>query len=567
MQRATVIAAAALTLVFAGVLIYFGMQEEFGVLFSNLKEEEAQAIIEKLKTGNIPYQLSNGGSVISVPQANITELRLQMAADGSLAGGQVGFDIFDKNSFGATDFAQQVNYQRALTGELVKTLEGMSEVQTARVHITPARDSIFTEKQESAKASVVLHMRNNREMSRERAQAVANLLASAVEGLKTSDVSVMDSKGRMLLSPTREGDAGEADRVGSHLEIQNKLEAELAWRVITLLEPITGKDKVRANVSASMDFSEVEETQEKYNPQSAVPRSVQTSSEVRNNPQNQGGVVGPRANDPATAPLPPPAAGAAGANPAAANPGADQRSASNTIYEIDKSVRKVMDKGGRLQRLSVSVVVDNPKLDNKPVPRTPEELKKMQDLVAAALGIDAKRGDQIVVDAISFDPPKQDEPMSFMQKNKDLVKVGIKYGSLILATLLLFFLVIRPARKAISEALKPAPLLLEASKAPGGSLPEGTALATAGSTEEQAKLPASEEDAAALVLEKKEAEGPAPITVAELEAEIMKEMESKGPEVKRTLAIKNLLVDQSKKDASVLAMTIRGWLQEKDKKG
>jgi flagellar M-ring protein FliF len=242
-QRVTIGVAAVVTLGLIIALVFFGTQPEYGVLFSDLKTADAQTIVEKLKAGNVPYRLTNGGTSISVPSDRVAELRLQMAAAGVLSGGHVGFDIFDKGNFGATDFAQRVNYQRALEGELARTLEGMDEVETARVHVTPARESIFTEKAEHAKASVVMRIRQNRELSRERTEAVVNLVASAVEGLDPGDVSVMDTRGRVLSSPSRGNNAWErgTNAFNSHLEARQRLEADTAARVVALLEPITAR--------------------------------------------------------------------------------------------------------------------------------------------------------------------------------------------------------------------------------------------------------------------------------------------------------------------------------------
>ena len=164
-------------------LIYYGSQPEYGVLFSDLKPADAQTIVEKLKTENVAYSLSNGGTTIQVPTANISELRLKMAGTGVLSGGHVGFDLFDKTNFGATDFTQQVNYRRAIEGELSRTLEGMDEVESVRVHITPKKESVFSEKEEGAKASVMLRVRQGKELSSERTEAIVSLVASSVEGL------------------------------------------------------------------------------------------------------------------------------------------------------------------------------------------------------------------------------------------------------------------------------------------------------------------------------------------------------------------------------------------------
>lgn len=572
-QRSTIGVAAVATLGLLGALIYFGTETEYGVLFSELKTGDAQAILEKLKTANVPYKLSNGGTAISVPQERVPELRVQMAADGALSGGHVGFDIFDKNSFGATDFAQRVNYQRALEGELARTLEGMDELETARVHITPARESIFTEKAEKAKASVVLRVRRGREISRERTTAITHLVASAIEGLEPGEVSVMDSQGRVLSAPKRDKAAwtDNADEFNSHLEARQRLEANTAARVVALLEPVIGQGRVRAEVSADLDFSQIEQTAEKYDPKSSVIRNQQTSQETRNSklPSN-GGVVGARANDPTTPPTDPQA------TPTPATPLGDQRAASNTNYEIDKTVTRTVDDGGRLQRLSVSVVVDNPIVNGKATPRPEDELKKLQELVAAAVGINTERGDQIAVKSIAFDQPVAVNP-TFMERYGYLLPNVIKYSSLLLVALLLGFFVLRPAQQAIHKALLPPPeqkLLPPSSEeaaltvAQAINADETGALEAGGSNAsgEPAALPAASEGDIMVEMETHDGESLAvttPRTVAELEAEIARELDSNVPELKRTQAIKNQLVELGARDPEMLARTIRGWLEEK----
>jgi flagellar M-ring protein FliF len=566
-QRSTIVGAALATVGLLGALLYFGTEPDYGVLFSELKTGDAQAIIEKLKTANVPYKLSNGGTAISVPQERVPELRVQMAADGALSGGHVGFDIFDKNSFGATDFAQRVNYQRALEGELARTLEGMDELETARVHITPARESIFTEKAEKAKASVVLRVRRNREISRERTLAITHLVASAIEGLEPGDVSVMDAQGRVLSAPKRDKAAwaDNADEFNAHFEARQRLEANTAARVVALLEPVIGQGRVRAEVSADLDFSQVEQTAEKYDPKSSVIRNQQTSQETRNSklPPN-GGLVGARANDPTAA------AAAPQPSPSPSPLVGDQRSAATTNYEIDKTVTRTVDDGGRLQRLSVSVVVDNPIVNGKAAPRPEEELKKLQELVAAAVGINTERGDQIAVKSIAFDQPVTVNP-TFLERYGYLLPNVVKYSSLLLVALLLGFFVLRPAQKAIHKALLPPveqKLLPPSSEEAALTVAEAITAAEKQSLNgngELAALPAAFEGDRMVETQTPE-NGTltirTPRTVAELEQEIARELDSNVPELKRTQAIKNQLVELGSRDPEMLARTIRGWLEE-----
>jgi flagellar M-ring protein FliF len=517
-----------------GALVYYGSQPEYGVLFSDLKPADAQAIVEKLKTANVQYKLTNNGTVVSVPSDRVTELRLQMASSGALSGGHVGFDIFDRTSFGATDFTQQVNYQRAIEGELARTIEGMNEVESARVHITQPHDSLYSEKTQRAKASVMVRMRQDRALSRERTEAVVSLVASAVDGLDPADVAVMDTQGRLLSSASSAG-GGDAGAFSSHLEARRKLEAETAARIVSLIEPVTGVGHVRSDVAADLDFSQVEQTEEKYDPKSQVIRSQQTSQESRNASNGgQGNVVGARANDPTLANPP-----VQTTKPATSG---DQRVATTTNYEIDKTVKRTTGGGGRINRMSVSVVVDYKTVSGVATARTNDELTKIQNLVSAAVGIDTNRGDQIVVQTIPFDQPTVEvRNPTFLEKNNDLIRTAIKYAALVIAAVLLLIFVIRPAKKALKIASK-APRMLPASdRHPALALPPGSEMVRRGDLEN-------------------------PRTVAEIEADmeaqVAREMSQFAPDVVRAGALKKQLIEKSRKQPETVAMTIRGWLQE-----
>lgn len=541
-QRVAVAGGVAATLAVIVALVYYGSRPEYGVLFGNLKAEDAQAVVEKLKAAGVPYQLLNGGTTVSVPQERVSEMRLQVASTGALSGGHVGFDLFDKNSFGATDFTQQVNYQRALEGELARTLEGMDEVEAARVHLTRPQESLFADKERRAKASVVLHVRQNRELSRERTDSVVSLLASAVEGLDPSDVSVLDARGRLLTAGRRQdGPASETGAFNSHLEARRRFEQETAARVISLIEPVTGAGRVRADVAAELDFSRVEQTEEKYDPKSAVIRSQQMAQDSKSTggAPAAGGVSGVRANDPAAPPAE--AAPSVQAAPSA------QRVASTTTYEIDKTVRRTVGAGGTLTRLSVSVVVDYKAVEGVTTARTSEELQKIQQLVAAAVGTNETRGDQVVVQSIPFNQPTPEAgAQGLLEKHRDLLPVAIKYSLLLLGALFVLLFVLRPMRRALKAVVRPA------EAAPP--------LLTSGIAERMGALPAGELSGTPQLNE-------TPRTVAEIEAQMEAEVArevaaSLVPEVKRTSAIRKQLAERSNNEPELVAMTIRGWLQD-----
>lgn len=546
------VGSAVATVALIGAMVYYASQPEYGVLFSDLKAEDAQNIVEKLKASNVPYSLANNGTTIQVPHEKISELRLQIASAGALSGGHVGFDLFDKTSFGATDFAQQVNFRRAIEGELAKTLEGMEEVEGARVHISPKKESVFTEKSEGAKASVMLRVRQGKELSTERTDAIVGLVSSAVEGLDPSNVSVLDSRGRLLTSGrSKNGTFSDAGAFNAQLESKQKFEQETAARVIALLEPVVGENRVRADISADVDFSQTEQTEEKYNPQSQVVRSQQNSQETRNSPrQNPPLAVGARANDP-TAPPP------AGANAnTQQNNLADQRASTTTNYEIDKTTKKTIGGGGRINRLTVSVVVDNKTVEGVDAARTPEEVKQIQDLVSGAVGFDQNRGDSVVVQTMTFDKPAAlaDNPKGFLETNKQLISSAMKYGALLLIAGLIFFFVIRPARKALKLAAATAE--------------EQKLLASAEATTDETAKDGEKRLGEANMPKQLEDNGLPEITpmmtVAELEARLLNGNEEFeiDEEFSRVEAIKNEVTEQTLREPEVVVSTLRGWLRE-----
>jgi flagellar M-ring protein FliF len=426
-------------------IVFYGSQPDYAVLFSELKPMDAQAIVEKLRTAQVPYRLSGGGTTISVPSEQVTELRLQVASSGMLSARHVGFDLFDKTNLGVTDFMQQVSYQRALEGELARTLEGMKEVENARVHITRARESVFTDKTEPAKASVMLALKAG-DLSVARTNSIVSLVASAVEGLSPENVAVLDTNGKVL---TKNNNEKETDAVEWMLNTRRKFEMDAADRVVALLEPLVGVGHVRADVTADFDFNKVEQTEEKYDPKSAVMRTQQTAEEFKNNATAPGGVAGTRANDPNNpAPALQPEATANG----------DGRSATATSYEIDKTTKRIVGNGARINKLSVSVLLDKGQTTAVASGNEAEDVKKIQELVVAAVGIDSARGDLISVQMLPFQKTPVAAPLPWYEQYRDLIKLGIKYGGLTLVALLLMLLVIRPAYRAIRIAAQPPPL-------------------------------------------------------------------------------------------------------------
>ncbi|MFY9227588.1 MAG: flagellar basal-body MS-ring/collar protein FliF [Blastocatellia bacterium] len=553
------------TLAIIGLLVFYSSEPEYSVLFTSLKPSDAQKVVEKLKSSQVSYKLSDYGTTISVPNAQVLEMRLQVAGSGILSGGHVGFDIFDKNSFGATDFSQQVNYQRALEGELARTLESMYEIKSARVHITKMRESVFVDKVEPSKASVMIDLATTR-ISPERTEAIVSLVSSAVEGLTPENIIVTDTQGRLLAGGRNSQNINSLNALDKLMETRRSLELDISERVVSLLEPITGEGRVKSNVIAEIDFNQVEETQEKYDPKSAVVRAQQLAQEIKSSPILPLGVAGVRANDPITTPTPTP-------DPTAVN--SNGRSANTTTYEIDKTTKKIIGTGGQLTKISVSVLVDEQTTKGK---RTPEELEKIQELVVAAVGINTTRGDQVAVQMIPFNQTTAvNIPSTWLEKNRDLVKIGIKYGAIFLVSLLLILMVIRPA----IQTFKPAsPAIAEQTLLPAATVTEVSLVE--GNKEisnKEAKLLKDNNDKIqenennenneieSLIIDK-------PRTVAELVAAVdqtegkskedkPKDDLSQIPNVETELnAIRMQIISYSKKDPAKVAMTIRSWLRK-----
>ncbi len=594
---------AAITVLGLGAILYFANETEYGVLFSDLRPEDASRITERLKQDKVPFKLASSGTTIMVPADKVSELRLQTAGAGLLAGGHIGFELFDKSSFGVTDFTEQINYKRALEGELARTIEGLNEVAQARVHITLPRESLFTEQTERAKASVVLHLKPGRTLSQSAAHSISMLLSSAVQGLEPANVTVLDSQGQILSAQRKES---ETDATLSHFALKQKFERDLAQRLISLLEPVVGVGKVRADVSAVMDFTRNEQTEENYDPQKVALRSRQVSEEGS---QAQGavasGIPGTRSNAPTQAAATPTPAGTA--SPATTNTTRNTtRFSETTNYEVSKLIRHTIDHIGTIKRLSVSVLVDNKALESngkaqtpQSAPRSAEEIKQISELVAAAVGADPQRGDQIVVHNIAFGVPAETTSPSFWERYRDLIKTGIKYAAMVLLALMIILFVVRPMRQLL--VLTPETRQLPAAATPmlePAAIVEGQEVATAVKQlgEAPESLPSLEQASAAAIevtepaltaQEKPPAESIAgdalaggsltdakPLAADEepleqlrrLEAEIERELdaEAAAASVNRTVILKRRLIEQMKREPEIVVETVRDWVHESD---
>jgi flagellar M-ring protein FliF len=412
-QLVSIAAAFVGVVVIVGASAYWINKPDMVLLADGLDSESASAVVTKLKAAKVAYELGSDGRSIRVPAERVNELRLQVASDGFPSAGRIGFELFDKTSFGTTDAQEQVNYQRALQGELERTISTLSEVASARVHLTMSKDSLFSDQSQPAKASVMLRLKTNRPLSDATVRGIAGLVSNSVESLRPESVAILDTYGRLL---SRADENGQAPS-GLQLDRQLQIERDLSTRVVALLEPVVGPGKVRVNVSARLKADAEEETEERWDPTTVV-RSRQTNVEADQRAGISGGagVVGARANLPE---------GASAALPAPSREpvmNGTSRNSETTNYEVSKLTRHRLSPQGQLARLSVAVIVDDAHVGAAPAapgvppakgtPRTPDEIQRIQKIVAAAVGLDQQRGDQLTVENMAFDAPVDDTPVA-----------------------------------------------------------------------------------------------------------------------------------------------------------
>jgi flagellar M-ring protein FliF len=417
--------AAAGVVALAVVLMLWARTPDYRPLFTNLEDRDGGAIVAALTQMNVPYKLSDSGNAILVPGDKVHEARLQLAQQGLPRSGEAGFELMDQTRFGASQFTEQINYQRALEGELVSSIQGLHAVQQARVHLAIPRESLFVRDRQPPTASVLLTLYPGRSLSESQVAAITWLVSSSVPHLTSDKVSVVDQNGRLLTAPS--GEAG-ADNTRRHLV--DDIEQRTVQRILTLLNPLLGAGNVRAQVSADVDFAQREQTSEVYRPNrkpgEAAVRSEQTSSSVQNNVLPPEGVPGALTNQPplnATAPIvttpanqnpaagnapnqgnPAPGATAqnnlsttqAGSNATAAAP-SNSRSDATINYEVDRTISHTKDPLGTLRRLSVAVVVNYRDNDGTPEALPPTDMEKLNELVKQAMGYSADRGDTLSV--------------------------------------------------------------------------------------------------------------------------------------------------------------------------
>jgi len=440
-----------------GIMLIVNLANSFnyGVLFSNLSQQDSGKIMEKLKERKIAYKIEGGGSIIKVPESMKNELRIEFASQGLPEGGGVGFEIFDKTSLSSTDFVQRINYVRATEGSLARTISSLNEVMSAKVHIVLPKRSVFIEDQEEAKASIAVKLRPGAMLSRTIIPAIIHLTAQAVEGLSVHNIAVIDMNDGVLLSKPSSGNLDQFDELSTNqMSYQNKMEKSLEAKVKNQLEPVIGMGKVKPNVTLELDFDKIESNEHKVDPTGKVIISETTQSSKSTGPTKSGGVPGTGSNV---------AQGATQGNNQAVTtkPESGKTNKAVTNYDVYKKKTHIVKALGTIKRMSVAVTVDNISSiaadgTETNTPLTPQQIIEIKNLVQAAVGYNQARGDIITIFNKAFNKTDELKYNNEVEaaKSQELIDKAIKYGTYLIAVLLLFFFIVRPIMKKVNSVIK-----------------------------------------------------------------------------------------------------------------
>jgi len=524
------------------VFSHWNRERDFRPLYSELSAEDAAAVLAKVRESGAEFRLSESGTVVLVPSARVAELRLQLAAAGVPKSGRIGYELFDKTNFGASDFTEQVNYHRALEGELERSVMSLAEVEQARVHITFPKDSIFLESRAPAKASVLVKLRPGAQLSAQNVAAICQLTASAVEGLAPEAVSVVDMRGNLLNRARKPSSPDDPEPSEAALDYKQKIEHDLLAKINNTLDPLLGADKFRATASVDCDLSSAEQNDETYDPSKSVMVSSQKTEDV------SGGAIA--SGTPGTASnLPRPTS-----RPSTGGNAVTRRS-ENISYQSSHTERHVRLPEGAIKRVSVALLVDSDvrwegsgaKARRIVSPPPAEKLKTIHDLVAGVIGFTPDRGDQLVVETLPFestlnppamtDAPKTSAPASQPAGLEQLLKskffvVGVGVGLAVFAALL--FVVIR---------------LVRGSRGPRAEVDGPQQIPAAGSSPESLQKQIETQLAEQTALRQKQ----------ELEALNALKL---PPLTKKTEVLTKHIAEQAKKDSASMAHVLRAWIDE-----
>ncbi|MUM78031.1 flagellar M-ring protein FliF [Pseudodesulfovibrio sp. F-1] len=434
--------AVSVVLAFA-LMIYWMNKPDYKVLMTNLYPEDASRVVGMLQSAKERYKIDDNGSTILVPADRVYELRLKVAGEGNLHGQGIGFEIFDDVKIGQTDFVQHINFQRALQGELSRTISEFPQIDQARVHLVIPKKSLFIEDQMPPSAAIILQLRDNTKLAPNEVQGVVNLVSMAVEGLQPKNITVTDMKGRPLYTP--EDDSSGLALSSTQLDFKADMENTTQRRIMELLGPVVGPDKVIARVNADLDFSQKTIRKESFDPDGSVVRSETRSEETTAGAASLAGgepdanfrgdgFTGTRTTQDST------------------------RESRTTNFEINRQEENIIAPVGELKRLSVAVIVDGTwRTDEETgksvyVPRSEEELERIRNLIAGAVGFDSIRGDSIEVSNISFGEPTLFDGDSLM---RTMLEYAQRLGKPFLNGLLIFLFLILVVRPVIMALIRP----------------------------------------------------------------------------------------------------------------
>jgi flagellar M-ring protein FliF len=463
-QRNWTLTAALLLAALSGGLLWYAMRTDWRTLYVDLDPEDARQTGQILTQAQIPFDVTAGGTGIRVPAGQLDKARLATAAKGGTKSGRLGFEIFDKPNWVGSEFDEQVNYQRALEGELEHTVGTLSDVESARVHLVLPRDSLFRDQDRPAKAAVVIKLRH-RSLADGEPEAIRNLVASAVDGLTPDHVVLVDAAGHLPLGPK----TAEA--------MQTSAEQALEEKLISTLEPVTGAGNVRASVTLDYDPDATEVTQESYDPNQTVTLSMQRTEQSSGPQSVAAGVPGTASNAPNTQSLP--------VYPKQTTPPETAKTESGT-YEASKTVKHMVENPGRVRRLTAAIVVNDRLVQSAAngkaaiwQPRSADELRNLTALAQAAVGYDATRGDLLTVEDLPFDQNRSQPPVPVFQQLLTVAENSpllVKYTALLIGLLAVLAFGVRPALRHAGAA----PMARTGIKGGSKELNPGTAHAAQG---------------------------------------------------------------------------------------
>ena len=402
-QRISIVAVTLLAGAGIAALVHYRTESDFRPLYTAMAPEDAAPVVQKLRESGVEYRLADNGGTVLVPSARLAESRLTLAGAGLPKSGRIGFELFDKTTFGSTELVEHINYQRALEGELERSVMSMAEVVQARVHLSLPKESVFLDQQQPAKASVMVKLRSGAQLSPRSIIAVTNLVASAVEGLSPDGVALIDMDGTLLSRPRRMSN-DDTQATSESLEVRQQIEHDLVGKISMTLEPLLGADKFRVGASVDCDLTSGEQQEETFDPNKSVMVSSQ-KTEDSSQKASTGGIPGTAAN----LPNPPP--------PQNGGTGTSHRT-ENVTYQTSRVVKHTRIPQGVIRRMSLSVLVGqdvrwegNAKARHRvAVPPSAETLKTIRDLIAGVTGLNTERGDQLIVETLPFEPSLTPDP-------------------------------------------------------------------------------------------------------------------------------------------------------------